>query len=190
MGDYLLDVKDAVRQAIERQNPKDAVTALRKADAARADLYRVEQAATYAESGNGIFSPEAFSRAVRAKDPTRNKRDFAKGEARLQEESDAALDVLGNAPGSTLEGRLGLSVGGGYAAVNDPLSTAALLTGLGLLYRPGGVKAADIALSSRPGLARDLGKFLQNKSVDYGPLFANPGVFQYNVEDRKKKKDE
>lgn len=186
VGEELINVSKVLKSSLERQNPK-FVKSLRKVDAAKADLYRIEQAAATTNADNGVFSPKAFQQAVRQKDPTRNKRAFARGEARLQEESDAAMDILADKSGATLEGRLGLTVGGGYAALSNPLFGVPAAASLGAMYSPTGVRAADVLMNARPEAARTLGTFMQQQSPAIGGTLAPFGLFNYNLEDRKKK---
>lgn len=185
LGDELVKVSDILKSSLERQNPK-FVKSLRKVDAARADLYRIEQAAAATNADNGVFSPKAFQQAVRQKDATRNKRAFARGEARLQEESDAAMDVLADKAGATLEGRLGLTVGGGYAAISNPLFGIPAAAGVGALYSPTGVNLANTLMTARPEAAKTLGSIMQKQSATIGGTVAPFGLFNYNLEEREK----
>ena len=185
LGQELVNVNKVLRTSLERQNPKFVKT-LRKVDSAKADLYRIEQAAATTNADNGVFSPKAFQQAVRQKDPTRNKRAFARGEARLQEESDAAMDILADKAGATLEGRLGLTVGGGYAALNNPVFGIPAALGLGALYSPSGINVANTLMTTRPEAAKLFGTVLQQQSPIIGGTVAPFGLFNYNLEDRKK----
>lgn len=186
VGDELVNISNILKTSLERQNPK-FVKSLRKVDSAKADLYRIEQAAAATNADNGVFSPKAFQQAVRQKDPTRNKRAFARGEARLQEESDAAMDILADKAGATLEGRLGLTVGGGYAALSNPLFGIPAAASIGALYSPTGVNVSNALMNARPEAARAVGTFMQQQSPAIGGAVAPFGLFNYNLEDRKKK---
>ena len=133
------EIQTQWRELITRNAP-DAETAqlLKDANTAFANLLRVEKASIKGASKGGEFTPAQLSQAVREMTP--NKRQFAKGNALMQDLSDPAAQVLTGRlgeSGSVPRGLVGLGLlGGGGAYANeraggpDWLTNAALVTGM------------------------------------------------------------
>ena len=112
VGQALSDVLGVLKKELYFQNPKQTPQ-LRRIDSAYSDLSVINIAAANSGAQSGVFTPKQFSTAVRQADATRRKSAFAKGKAKSQEISDAAVDVLGDQSRSTLEGRVAASTLGG-----------------------------------------------------------------------------
>ena len=144
MGDAIMQAQGIVKQLIRRSNP-EAAAPLDAANAAYAKFLRVERAAggLGAKQGEtpGVFSPAQFRSSVRATDPSRNKRQFARGNALSQKLAETGEEVLGNVVpdfGTAGRGMMGaMLLGGGSGYFIDPAIAAASLAGSSIYTRPG-----------------------------------------------------
>lgn len=139
VGFALKQIQAALRKDLEAVAPQ-----LKAINSKYADFLRVQKASGYIGAGEGVFSPSQFQRAVRAMDPSGNKRAFSQGTARMQDLSGPAKSVMGDTvPNSGTADRalMAYLLGGSAAGVNDYLGGPEFLTALGLsplLYsRPG-----------------------------------------------------
>jgi hypothetical protein len=167
VGEALQNVLKAFKEQLAAQNPK-MTPQLRRIDSAYGDLAVMERAAANGGAVNGVFTPKNYQTAVRQADVTRQKRAFARGNARGQDVAEAAMETLGKDSASTLEGRLALSGVGGSATALAASPLAALM------YTEAGKKAVDTLLRSRPDLARQLGVTLQQQAPNVGGLLGGP----------------
>lgn len=150
---------------------------LRRVDSAYGDLKIMEKAAANTGAENGVFTPKQYSLAVKQSDVTRQKSAFARGTARGQELSEAALKTIGQDINSTLEGRLAIGSLGGIAALSKPIVSIPAIAGATALYSPMGIRAADVALRQRPEIARLLGRSISNNTELLGGAIAPQGMF-------------
>jgi len=128
LGRMISGVADELDNAIARQSP-EAGAVLDKARQGYADYIRLERAST-AANGNS-FSPGQLSSAVRTSDGSVRRGAVARGEARLQDLSRAASNIMPDAfgnPGTADAIGLGAL---GTGLVTEPVTTAAVATGLG-----------------------------------------------------------
>lgn len=103
------DMQSAFQRGLQRSNPGHA-TELRGLNESWANLVRVEGAGTNAR--NGLFTPAQLATAVRRADTSVRGRAVARGEARMQDLSDAAVDVLPNEyPNSRTADRMQMGMG-------------------------------------------------------------------------------
>lgn len=159
----------AMHGLMARTNPQTAPL-LRQADEAFARNVRVEGAAGRGAATNGVFTPEQFSGSVRSGDRSVRHNQFARGNALMQDLSDAGRDVLPNKlpdSGTGFRVMLGsLGVGGAAGMIDPTLATAAglafgaytppvqrLLRGALLARRPGAVNELGEAIAGSGGLA-------------------------------------
>lgn len=178
IGAALKDVLSVFKKELYQQNPR-YTPQLRRIDSAYGDLKVMEKAAANTGAENGVFTPKQYSAAVKQSDISRGKSQFAKGKAREQGVSDAALQVMGKDTGTTLEGRLALSSLGGIAVLSQPqiaLPAASLAMGA---YSPVGLKITDALLRQRPDLVRQFGGQLQQAAPTVGGLFS-PAALEIN----------
>lgn len=138
LGQAVQGVQKVLRDLIARQNPQ-AAPLFRRADAAFARFVRLQRAAGAQGSTGGVFSPQQFSNAVRASDNSVRKGAFARGDALMQDLSDAGRAVLPNSiPNSGTPERLmaaGTMLGGAGAA--GMLPHLGVLSGVtGAVYSP------------------------------------------------------
>lgn len=184
IGDALFGVLSEFKKSLYSQNPK-LTPQLRRVDAAYGDLSAIKVAAANSGAVNGVFTPKQFSTAVRQGDKTLNKSAYARGTARSQRLSDAALQVLGDEAGETLAGRYMFGGAGLFGALTNPQFGVPAIAAGRALYSEPGQRAADILLRSRtPGMlsaGRTLGAAAPYVGAVAGP---QPG-FQYNVQERR-----
>ena len=175
VGEALQGVLDTFKTELYHQNQR-YTPQLRRIDSAYGDLKLMERAAANTGAENGVFTPKQYSLAVKQADLTRQKSAFAKGTARGQELSEAALKTIGEDAKTTLEGRLAIGTIGGMATLSNPYVGVPLAVGATGLYSPMGIKAADMLLRQRPDLVRKLGQPLDQYSGLLGGQIAPQGL--------------
>ena len=182
MGDAIMQAQGIVKQLIRRSNP-EAAAPLDAANAAYAKFLRVERAAggLGAKQGEtpGVFSPAQFRSSVRATDPSRNKRQFARGNALSQKLAETGEEVLGNVVpdfGTAGRGMMGaMLLGGGSGYFIDPAIAAASLAGSSIYTRPG-ISLVN-RLLSRPSAVQVAGA----RARPYAPVwFQGKAAFKTN----------
>ena len=184
IGYALSDVLKVLKKELYFQNPKQTPT-LRRVDAAFSDLSVINVAAANTGAKSGVFTPQQFATAVRQQDPTRRKSSFAKGKAKGQDISDAALEVIGDTTGASQTGRLALGIGGGYGLLSEPTVGTATAIGVPAAYSQGGQKLIDLLLRQRPELLQRVGGMLSQQSAPLGGVVAPSAVGQYNLSERR-----
>jgi hypothetical protein len=184
IGKALSDVLGVIKKELYFQNPKQTPT-LRRVDAAFSDLSVINVAAANTGAKSGVFTPKQFATAVRQQDPTRRKSSFAKGKAKGQDISDAALEVIGDTTGASQTGRIALGIGGGYGLFSEPVIGTATAFGVPVAYSPGGQKLIDLLLRNRPELLQRVGGMLSQQSAPIGSVVAPSAVGQYNLSERR-----
>ena len=175
IGDALDGVLKNFKTELYQQNQR-YTPQLRRVDSAYGDLKVMERAAANTGAENGVFTPKQYSLAVKQSDITRQKSAFARGTARGQELSEAALKTIGQDANSTLEGRLAIGSLGGIAALSQPMVSIPAIAGASTLYSPMGIRAADIALRQRPELVRQAGQTISEYSGLLGGGIAPQGL--------------
>ena len=184
IGKALSDVLGVIKKELYFQNPKQTPT-LRRVDAAFSDLSVINVAAANTGAKSGVFTPKQFAIAVRQEDPTRRKSSFAKGKAKGQDISDAALEVIGDTTGASQTGRIALGIGGGYGLFSEPVIGTATAFGVPAAYSQGGQAAIDMLLRQRPELLQRVGGMLSQQSAPIGSVVAPSAVGQYNLSERR-----
>jgi hypothetical protein len=184
VGEALTDVLGTIKKELYFQNPKQT-SKLRRIDSAYSDLSVINVAAANSGADNGVFTPKQFSTAVRQQDQTRRKTSFAKGRAKGQEISDAAVQVLGDTARSTLEGRIAASTVGGLGLLSQPQVGIPLALTVPPAYSQGGQAAIDMLLRQRPELLQRVGGMLSQQSAPLGSVVAPSTVGQYNLSERR-----
>lgn len=156
MAQYLREADAALDNLMQRQNP--ALQAAKdRIDAGYAKFKTVQNASTALGAKDGVFTPAQLSRAVRARDRSKDKAAFARGDAMMQDLSTAARDVLPQVvPDSGTPERAALMGLIGGAAHIEP-HTGAVLGGLAVPYTAPASKAMNAAvnrLAQTPGPTR------------------------------------
>ena len=183
VGQALSDVLGVLKKELYFQNPKQTPK-LRRIDSAYSDLSVINIAAANSGAQSGVFTPKQFSTAVRQADATRRKSAFAKGKAKSQEISDAAVDVLGDQSRATLEGRVAASTLGGLGMLSQPQIGIPLAATVPTMYSESGQAILDALLRSRPELVKQAGGMLGRAAPQVGAVLAPSAVFQYNTQER------
>ena len=184
VGDALFGVLNEFKKSLYSQNNK-LTPQLRRIDSAYADMAAIKLAAANSGALNGVFTPKQFATAVRQNDKTLNKSAYAKGTARSQRISDAAMQVLGEEAGETLAGRYTAGSAGLFGlATNPSIAIPAGFAARGLYTEPG-QRAMDVLLRSRPELMRRAGGLFQSTSPYTGAVAGPQPVFQYNIQERQ-----
>lgn len=169
LGQAYKDFQNLMRVQLRKNNPQHA-DMLSAIDAAYADAQRVEVAAAMQGAKEGVFSPGQLSSAVKSQDKTLRDKAFARGQARMQDLSDAGKSVLGpTVPDSGTAGRLtltNLALGAGTL----PLVPA---------YSAPAQRALATILASRPQVAQPVASLVRSTSPvttsGLAALLANQG---------------
>ena len=159
----LKEVQDQFRQLVIRTNPQNAKE-LKAIDTGYANFKRVQDAASRVGAEEGVFSPAQLQNAVRAKDTSKDKAQFAKGTAYMQDLSEAGKTVLGGKvpdSGTPYRTMAALLTGGGTAMAGYPAIAGGLLTAP-LLYSSPGQSAMATLLAKRPAGAQAISDFVRN----------------------------
>ena len=159
LGKAVLELQGTMRRMVERSNP-DKAPALKAANEAYANLLRVERAASMVGAEDGVFTPAQLRSAVKALDPSRNKRGFAQGNALMQDLAEAGQASLpSKVPNSGTTDRALLAGLAGGAAYIDPLIPTGLLGAAAGYTRPAQALASGL-LTARPQAARAAGDLI------------------------------
>lgn len=169
IGDALQEVQSAMRQLAERSNPA-LRGELASINSGYAVFKRMERAASTLGADEGSFTAAQLQNAVKALDKSKDKGRFARGEALLQDLSDAAKSRLGSkVPDSGTAGRLMIPAGVGGAAVYDPLITGTAI-GAGSLAYSSPVQAMLRGLvTARPQIAQPVAGLLEQRAPMLAP---------------------
>jgi len=159
LGAAILEAQGALRAAVERQAPQGAADAVRAANAGWTNFKRVQRAASYVGAEDGVFNANQLQSAVKALDASKDKARFARGDAVLQDLSEAGKKVLSNkVPNSgTADRTLAALLAGGPLAAGGLVSPSIALGALpGLMYTPVGQSAMAGLLAGRQGATAGL----------------------------------
>jgi hypothetical protein len=154
LGSALNETLSAMKSNLVRSNPKYAAS-LKQANENYANYVRLRNAGSRAGDQSQGFTPSQLAAAVRGSDKSVGKGNVAAGKARMQDLSDAGVNVLSSKyPDSGTIGR-GLAAGllGGAATINP------MFLGVGaaaLPYTPSGQKIMAALLARRPAGANAL----------------------------------
>jgi hypothetical protein len=185
IGMELGRVLDVMKATMRSQNPKEA-SKLRRIDSAYGDLSVMREAAANSGAKNGVFTPKQYQQAVRVRDKTRSKSAFAAGNARGQETSDAAVEMITPEIGSTVEGRLALGLGGGYGVMTEPVIAGSVAVTTPAIYSQQGLKVMETLMRSRPEIARQIGRKLSERATKEGSIGGAEIMEEYNRSTRTK----
>jgi hypothetical protein len=182
----LKEAQDQVRQLVTRSNPQYAKE-LKAIDTGYANFKRVERAAASLGAEEGIFSPAQLQNAIKAMDKSKDKGQFAQGQALMQDLSESAKTALGNkVPDSGTPYRsmiAALAASGGAGAAGFPAIAASLIASP-LLYSQTGQNMLAAILTKRPDFANALATQLNtsDKAKLAALVAAQAGQTPYRVE--------
>lgn len=171
LGLAIRELQQSLRNTLQRANPQVSQE-LGQINQAYAMLTRLQTAAGGAGATDGTFTAAQLSSAVRSGDRSMRHGAFARGNALMQDLSDAAKVVMqGAVPNSGTFDRAAL-VGTAAASMANPL----LPVGLGaasLTYLPGLNRLAAMALARRPDAAPRIAQAISQGFVP-APFVAAP----------------
>jgi hypothetical protein len=175
VGEVLAEVRRIVADNAKRANPQ-AAGVLKQADAAWANLVRVEGAAKAGMNNGGLFTPGQLNAAVRQADKSVRDRSTARGTALMQDLGGAGQAVLGNkVPNSFTTDRALLAGGGLGTYLLDPSIPLGLLGGAAMYSRPmQGLLSG--AVSARPQGAQAAAQAIRQASPLLVPMGAQAGL--------------
>jgi hypothetical protein len=186
IGTALKEAQDQVRQLVTRSNPQYAKE-LKAIDTGYANFKRVERAASSLGAEEGIFSPAQLQNAIKAMDRSKDKGQFAQGQALMQDLSESAKTALGNkVPDSGTPYRsmiAALAASGGAGAAGFPAIAASLIASP-LLYSQTGQNMLAAILTKRPDFANALATQLNtsDKAKLAALVAAQAGQTPYRIE--------
>lgn len=129
------DVQQAWRDNLVASAPPGVAADLQEMNRAFANFVRVERAAGMVGAREGVFSPAQLQSAVRATDTSSRKGQFARGNALMQDLSDAGTSTLSQTvPNSGTADRalMAAMLGGGAAGANEYFGGPGYLSALAL----------------------------------------------------------
>lgn len=160
---------------LERQ-AGGAAKDLKNTNRAWANFKRVQRAAGSVGAQEGQFTPAQLQTAVKGLDRTKDKAAFARGDALMQDLSEAGKSVLGNTvPNSGTTDRLLFGGGALGSYLIDP-SIPLGIAGSSLLYTAPAQRALTSAVASRPQLAQPVANFIGQNSKYLLPAFGAMGT--------------
>lgn len=157
LGDAVGELQDAVRGLMTRQNPQYAPQ-LSAIDSGYAVFKRMQRAGSSLGAEDGVFNPSQLQNAVKAMDRSKDKGQFASGNALLQDLSDPAKALMApklNDSGTPYRSLLMAGAAGAAGHFVSPWAIPPALTAP-MLYSPTGQRLAAALLASRPGFAGPL----------------------------------
>lgn len=168
VADALREVQSSLRSLATRNNPQFA-DELAKINSGWANFKRMERAASMLGAEEGNFTAAQLQNAVKALDKSKDKGRFARGDALMQDLSEAAKTRLGSkVPDSGTAGRL-TQLGTVGAAVAEPMFTLPGLAIGSAAYSPQMQGLLRMLVSSRPQAAQPIAGLLQQGSPMLAP---------------------
>jgi hypothetical protein len=162
-GPYQRDLAQAIRQIhsdfnsmLKRVNAAKHAAELERVDRGYAKYKTAEKASLAAVKNEGVYSPAQKLQAIRARDKSKDKGKFARGEAPGQKEAQGAERVLGN-------------------EVQDS-GTAGRVAVMEMLRNPQRIPVELVTLIGTTGLySQPVLRWLQNKALKSGNQRITPG---------------
>lgn len=168
-GAAIKELRVILQEQAARSSPI-AARKLKAADAAYANLVRVEGAAKAAKNNEGVFTPAQLNTAIQTADSSVRKRAVARGTALMQDLGNAGQSVLGNRVPNSFTTDRALIAGGGLGSyLIHPAIPAGLLGGAALYSTPA-QRLLTGAVSARPQAAKAVAKALDKRATVALPL--------------------
>ena len=165
LGDAFAQAQVELRGALQATNPQTQKE-LANINKSWANFTRLQTAGAKANTAE-MFTPSQLAQAVRQGDTSVRKGAVARGNALMQDLSDAGVNILpSKTPDSGTAGRLaamGLIGGGAYGASQGMITPEMLAIGgaAALPYLPGARKVMTTALTRRPDQAKIIAEQLR-----------------------------
>lgn len=148
---------------------------LKATNQAWANFKRIQRAASSVGAQDGSFTPAQLQTAVKGLDKTKDKAAFARGDALLQDLSDAGKSVLGNTvPNSGTADRLLLG-GSAIGAYLEPTVGLPIL-GAASLYTQPAQRALNALVTNRPQFAEPAAQAVRQSGNYLLPGFGAAGL--------------
>lgn len=169
LGRAFRQVQAEMRDLLVRSNPNHAQE-LSNINSAWANLIRVEVAAGKAGTKQGTFTPAQLAAAVRSADPSIRKNAYARGDAMMQDLSDAGQAVLGSKvpdSGTPFRSMVGLGTlgGGAYLEPSVGIPTALGAGTIAAAYSRPGQWLLGHLVATRPAAAAPVANALRRNPV-------------------------
>jgi len=175
VGHAITELQKGLRENLIRMNPQQAER-LRNVNESFANFVRLENAAGRIGAQDGVFTPQQLASAIRQTDRSRRRGAYARGDALMQDLSDAAQSRMSaQIPDSGTAGRLAMQGAGLASYFVNPMIPAGL-GAASIPYLPGVSRAATAAIIRRPDSAKALADALER--LPPGALGALAGVAQ------------
>lgn len=150
LGQAVREVQSSIRSMLERVNPAQRGK-LQPINKGYANFKILEDAASRRGSKEGVFTPAALAGASRSADKSAGKGRTARGQALMQDLTDAGENVLSaKVPNSGTFDRLALNALAGYGAYAVDPTLLATMGALSVPYLPGARNVVAQALTARP----------------------------------------
>lgn len=183
LGAAIQEAQNTLRTMLERVAPSGTAAELKAVNRAYATFMRPQRASSSLGADQGEFTAAQLQNSVKALDPSRNKKQFSKGKAMMQDLSEPAKAVLTTYPDSGTPGRamiagLPYMAGAAYAAP-VPAAITAVTGGLAAApYTKAGQELLSWALTGRQGngskaVADTVKKYTPALSPSVVPLIAD-----------------
>lgn len=177
LGAALGELQNSLRANLTRSNPAEAAE-LGRINEAYSNLVRLQRAAGGAGADTGVFTPAQLAASVRQSDSTVRKNAYARGDALMQDLSDAGKSVMSSRiPDSGTAGRaMAAGLGGAGAGLFAPN----LLLGVGaatIPYLPYTNRLTAMALGMRPQAAQGIANQIRRVGPALG-ILAGPAAYQ------------
>lgn len=177
LGSYVHELQSAFRDMLGRVNPQQLSQGLQEANRAFANLVRVERAAATSGATEGVFTPAQLSQAVRMSDSSSRRAATARGDALMQDLSDAGKAVLPATMGDSgtfTRGALNAGTMGALAtaALTGNLPLAPVVAGgvaYGAYTKPMQRLAQALLAGSRPSSVQRIGDFVTGGGAVMAP---------------------
>lgn len=170
LGEALEQAQGALRGLVQRQSPANAAQ-LQKINTGWANYLRAQKAATSVAAEGGVFTPAQLHNAVKTLDRSRNKGDFAKGRALMQDLSAPAKSLMTDKTRNSGTADRLMSAGFWGSLFANPVKTTfaapLVLPPLAAYSRPG-VAAAEALLTARPQIADPIAEFVRRNGLALG----------------------
>lgn len=168
LGGALKQADKELRDLIMRSNPSKA-NELNAINEGYANFKRVQRAASGVGTQEGVFTPAQLNSAVRAMDRSKDKGQFAQGDALMQDFASLGKSRLSQTvPDSGTPFRLGTMGALGTGAAFAPMTTLAAIAGAvggSAIYSKAGQKAMTALLAKRPEMANQLAEIMRKQGA-------------------------
>lgn len=175
LGRAIGELRTSFQNMLERVNPPEVAEGFRRAKTAFANVATIEKAAGGAGAVEGVFTPAQLSNAVRMSDGSSRRAAYSRGEARMQDLSDAARSVLPQTvpdSGTPLRGLVGAGLATGAGMYVNPAVGAIAPAIYGAYTQPAQRLAQALLTGQRNRPLQALGDRVANSGVTLSPLAA------------------